>query len=98
LQYPQFKSSGNELKRLAPLKDILDLAISVLITGIFRSVRDDLVLVILDVSQQKANSSLTSLGWDVFNELNVRRIFLILITSCTGIHSSSRNRLMEGAL
>jgi hypothetical protein len=26
-----FKSSGNELKRLAPLKDILDLAISVLI-------------------------------------------------------------------
>jgi hypothetical protein len=92
-----FKSSGNELKRLAPLKDILDLAISILITGIFRSVRDDLIL-ILDVSQQKVNSSLTSLGWDVFNELNVRIIFLILIILCTGIHSSSQNRLMEGVL
>jgi hypothetical protein len=54
---------GNGLKRLAGLKDILYLAISVLITGIFRSDRDDLVL-ILDVSQQMVNSSLTSLGWD----------------------------------
>ena len=33
--------TGNRLKRLAPLKDVLDLAISVLITGIFRSDRDD---------------------------------------------------------